>query len=50
MNTELLIVGKYEISQLDNGDYWIRTEGGEGMQVSKRNFEKLIDEFYKKEF
>jgi len=46
-----LYVGEYRITLFgDNGDFWIEHESGEGMQVFKVNFERLIDEFYKAEF
>ena len=47
---ERIIVGQYTITKYKNGDFWISHESGEGMQVFRINFEKLIDEFYKAEF
>ncbi len=51
LNDELerLDVGKYIITRYYE-DYWIENESGEGMQVFKHNFEKLIDDYYKSEF
>lgn len=46
---ESLVVGEYIITRY-NEDYWIENESGEGMQVFKYNFEKLIDEYFKSEF
>lgn len=49
--TQELNVGEYRITPFgENGDFWIAHESGEGMQVFKINFERLIDEFYKSEF
>lgn len=45
-----LYVGPYRITQFGEDDFWIEHESGEGMQVFKVNFERLIDEFYKAEF
>ena len=46
-----LHVGPYLITPFgDDGDFWIEHESGEGMQVFKVNFERMIDEFYKTEF
>lgn len=46
-----LYVGDYRITPFgEEGDFWIGHKGGEGMQVFKVNFERLIDEFYKNEF
>ena len=42
-------VGEYWISRRGE-DYWIEHESGEGMQVFRVNFEKLISDFYKQEF
>ncbi len=50
MMDELLHVGEYLITRLDSGDYWIEHESGEGMQVFRLNFEKLIADYYKSEF
>lgn len=47
---ERLEVGKYTITKYQDEDFWIKHESGEGMQVFKRVFEKLIDDFYKNEF
>ena len=42
-------VGEYWISRRGE-EYWIEHESGEGMQVFRVNFEKLISDFYKQEF
>ena len=49
-DAEVLIVGKYTITRWINDDYYIGHYSGEGMQISKDKFEKLIDDFYKDEF
>jgi len=49
--SEQITVGQYTIFSYRNGDFWIsENESGEGMQIFKHNFEKLIDEFYRTEF
>ncbi len=51
MEDELLIVGEYEIRRFNGGeDYWIEHESGEGMQVFCKNFEKIIEDYFKSEF
>jgi hypothetical protein len=40
---EGLSVGDYWISRMESGDYWIGKENGEGMQVFREDFERLID-------
>jgi hypothetical protein len=50
-STQELYVGPYRITPFGkDGDFWIEHESGEGMQVFKINFERLIDELYKTEF
>ena len=46
---ERLTVGDYVISPYGD-DFWIQHKSGEGMQVFRANFEKLIDEHYRSEF
>jgi hypothetical protein len=43
-------IGKYTIKDFKCGYYWISQEGGEGMAVSVEKLEKLIADFYNKEF
>ena len=51
LELQMLTVGEYTIYPLNyDGDFWIRHESGEGMQVFKHNFEKLISDYYKSEF
>lgn len=47
---EGLTVGDYFIRHSFDGDYWIEHKSGEGMQVFKDNFEKLIADYYRSEF
>lgn len=47
---EQISVGEYTITHDSDGDYWIEHKSGEGMQVFKVNFEKLISDYYKSEF
>lgn len=47
---ERLTVGEYTITHIVDGSYWISRDGGEGMQTTDEKFEKLIDEFYVREF
>jgi len=47
---EILTAGDYIIRRTDSGDYWIESHGGEGMQTPRAKFERLIDEFYRREF
>ena len=47
LKTDKLHVGKYLITPFGSyGDFWIEHESGEGIQVRKIAFEKLISEFY----
>lgn len=43
-------VAGYTLSTMRNGTYWIFCNDGEGMECDKNKFEKLIDDFYAKEF
>jgi len=43
-------VGEYEITEYSQDSLWIQHESGEGMEVGKREFEKLIDEYYQETF
>ena len=45
-----LQVGEYIISRYHDEDYWIEYRTGEGMQVFRKNFEDLIDRFFKEYF
>lgn len=45
-----IIIGKYDIQDMMDDTFWITVEGGEGMQVSAEKLEKLIADFYEKEF
>ena len=51
---QVLVVGEYTItrckSYLSQDAYYIRQDGGEGMETSADKFEKLIADFYAKEF
>jgi hypothetical protein len=47
---EGLSVGDYWISRMESGDYWIGKENGEGMQVFREDFERLIDSVYRNGF
>jgi hypothetical protein len=47
---ERIEVGEYTITHDPCGDYWIGHKSGEGMQVYKHNFERMIDDYYKSEF
>ena len=40
---EQLRVGKYLITKIYDGDFWIEHDSGEGMQVFRLNFERLPD-------
>src|SRR3990170_2841436 len=46
---ERITVGDYTITHDLNGDYWIGHKSGEGMQVFRLNFEKLISVYYNAE-
>jgi len=43
-------VGEFQIVEMLNGDFWITNVSGEGMQVSSEKLEKLIADFFDKEF
>lgn len=47
---ERLTVGDYTITRMENGDYWIGDEGGEGMQTPRVKFEQLIQDYYTADF
>jgi hypothetical protein len=47
---EGLSVGDYWISRTDLGDYWIGKSNGEGMQVFREDFERMIDSMYRQGF
>lgn len=49
MVEQCLDVGDYTITTFGD-DYWIAHKSGEGMQVFRGNFERLIDEYYRSEF
>lgn len=50
-STQQLYVGDYRITHFgEDGDFWIGHKSGEGMQVFRVAFERLIDNFYKDEF
>tara|TARA_R110000868_G_scaffold390043_1_gene659521 strand:- start:376 stop:516 length:141 start_codon:yes stop_codon:yes gene_type:complete len=38
---------KYTITDRNDGALWIEMLNGEGMQVSKEAFERIVAEFYK---
>lgn len=46
---ECFQVGDYWLHRFDK-DYWIEHASGEGMQVRKEVFEKLIADFYVENF
>ena len=50
MNERQIEVGEFIIVEMDNGAFWIGHSSGEGTQVSAEKFEKLISDFYNKEF
>ena len=46
-----LCVGDYKLSLFnEEGDVWIEHASGEGIQVFRRDFEELIDFYYKNNF
>lgn len=45
-----LQIGDYYIARWSNGDFWVEHESGEGMQVKRRQMEKLISDFYRENF
>lgn len=47
---EILMVGEYIIRRTKDGDYVIGRRDGEAMQTSREKFERLIDNFYRREF
>lgn len=40
----------YYIGLTERGEYWIESEAGEGMLVTRMKMYELLDEFFKKEF
>lgn len=42
-------VGEYTVSAYGD-DFWIENSAGEGMQVFKLNFERLVGAYFKSEF
>lgn len=47
---QALIVGEYEITEMDSGSFWIRRQGGEGMEVNEHRMVKLINDFWNAEW
>lgn len=47
---ERLIVGKYLIIRIGSRQYAIQNDSGEAMSVSGDKLEKLIDDFFKRNF
>lgn len=45
-NGNKITVGQYEIRELEDGDFFIEHESGEGTGVKKDSFEALITQFY----
>lgn len=45
-NGNKLTIGQYEISELEDGSFYIEHESGEGTQVSKDDLEACITQFY----
>lgn len=43
---EHITVGHYEIRKLRDGSFWFEHESGEGTQISRSSFERLIEDFY----
>ena len=48
--SERLVVGNYTITRLDNGNYWVGHQSGEGMETRGELFEDFIHTFYVQEF
>jgi hypothetical protein len=46
----MIETNSFTITDRGDGSFWIERPDGEGMQVSKDVFEKLIAEFYKENF
>ena len=46
----MIIIGKYSITSLPNGKFWIETDGGEGMECSTVALEAVIALFYQENF
>lgn len=42
----MITVGPFEISEQDDGSFWINKEGGEGMQVKQDSMLALIEQFW----
>ncbi len=49
-HNEILTVGEYIIRHTKDGDYVIGCRDGEAMQTPREKFERLIDDFYRREF
>lgn len=47
---EKIIIGKYEVRKLKDGNYYIEHESGEGMGISSEHLEKFFDLFYQEMF
>jgi len=50
LNDGGLVVGDYYLTKTKKGTVWIEHSMGEGMETPIKKFEKLIFEFWKKEF
>jgi len=48
--SEALHVGEYTVRPFGDDDFWIENSSGEGMQVFRLNFERLIDAYFQSEF
>jgi hypothetical protein len=47
----IIKIGQYRITtHLGPGRLWIQREDGEGMEVSEKDFEKIIDRFWDEKF
>ena len=49
-NGNKIVVGEYEIRELEDGDFWIEHESGEGTQVRVEDMHEAINDLYNKVF
>jgi hypothetical protein len=50
LNDGGLVLGEYYLGKTKKGTVWIEHSQGEGMETDIKSLEKLIFEFWKKEF